>query len=83
MANHNLIEQIAERVDRVLLRQEELHRTKVLLTEQVSALIMERDLLKAKLNAAKQRLDAVLAELPDGGASLSGGGKNASDEERA
>ena len=44
---------------------------------------MERDLLKAKLNAAKQRLDAVLAELPDGGASLSGGGKNASDEERA
>ena len=83
MANHNLIEQIAERVDRVLLRQEELHRTKVLLTEQVSALTMERDLLKAKLNAAKQRLDAVLAELPDGGASLSDGGKTGSDEERA
>ena len=33
-------------------------------------ILTERDLLKAKLNAAKQRLDAVLAELPDGGASL-------------
>jgi len=35
-------------------------------------LTQERDLLKAKLNAAKQRLDAVLAELPDGGAGLIG-----------
>ena len=70
MATSNLIEQITERVDRVLLRQEELQRTKMLLTQQVNALTLERDLLKAKLNAAKQRLDAVLAELPDGGASL-------------
>ena len=71
MATSHLIEQITERVDRVLLRQEELQRTKALLTQQVHALTQERDLLKAKLNAAKQRLDAVLAELPDGGASLS------------
>jgi len=70
MATSHLIEQITERVDRVLLRQEELQRTKALLTQQVHALTQERDLLKAKLNAAKQRLDAVLAELPDGGASL-------------
>ena len=62
MATSHLIEQITERVDRVLLRQEELQRTKALLTQQVHALTQERDLLKAKLNAAKQRLDAVLAE---------------------
>ena len=61
MATSHLIEQITERVDRVLLRQEELQRTKALLTQQVHALTQERDLLKAKLNAAKQRLDAVLA----------------------
>ena len=80
MATSHLIEQITERVDRVLLRQEELQRTKALLTQQVHALTQERDLLKAKLNAAKQRLDAVLAELPDGGASLIGPPGNADEE---
>ena len=80
MATSHLIEQITERVDRVLLRQEELQRTKALLTQQVHALTQERDLLKAKLNAAKQRLDAVLAELPDGGASLIEPASNADEE---
>ena len=80
MATSHLIEQITERVDRVLLRQEELQRTKALLTQQVHALTQERDLLKAKLNAAKQRLDAVLAELPDGGASLIESASNADEE---
>ena len=80
MATSHLIEQITERVDRVLLRQEELQRTKALLTQQMHALTQERDLLKAKLNAAKQRLDAVLAELPDGGASLIGPTGNADEE---
>lgn len=80
MATSHLIEQITERVDRVLLRQEELQRTKALLTQQVHALTQERDLLKAKLNAAKQRLDAVLAELPDGGACLIEPASNADEE---
>ena len=80
MATSHLIEQITERVDRVLLRQEELQRTKALLTQQVHALTQERDLLKAKLNAAKQRLDAVLAELPDGGASLIDPASNVDEE---
>ena len=80
MATSHLIEQITERVDRVLLRQEELQRTKALLTQQVHALTQERDLLKAKLNAAKQRLDAVLAELPDGGASLVEPASNVDEE---
>ena len=80
MATSHLIEQITERVDRVLLRQEELQRTKALLTQQVHALTQERDLLKAKLNAAKQRLDAVLAELPDGGASLIEPASNVDEE---
>ena len=80
MATSHLIEQITERVDRVLLRQEELQRTKALLTQQVHALTQERDLLKAKLNAAQQRLDAVLAELPDGGASLIDPASNVDEE---
>jgi|GEM_PF-637902 cell division protein ZapB len=80
MATSHLIEQITERVDRVLLRQEELQRTKALLAQQVHALTQERDLLKAKLNAAKQRLDAVLAELPDGGAGLIGPAGDADEE---
>ena len=80
MATSHLIEQITERVDRVLLRQEDLQRTKALLTQQVHALTQERDLLKAKLNAAKQRLDAVLAELPDGGASLIEPASNVDEE---
>ncbi|MBT2304300.1 DUF904 domain-containing protein [Variovorax paradoxus] len=58
------IEQIAERVERLLVRHEEVQRTNALLLEQVNALARERDALKSRLAAARTRLDALLEQLP-------------------
>ena len=58
------IDQIAERVERLLVRHEEVQRTNALLQEQVEVLTRERDALKSRLAAARSRLDAVLEKLP-------------------
>ena len=58
------IDQIAERVERLLVRYEEVQRTNALLQEQVEVLTRERDALKSRLAAARARLDAVLEKLP-------------------
>ena len=58
------IDQIAERVERLLVRHEEVQRTNALLQEQVEVLTRERDALKSRLSAARARLDAVLEKLP-------------------
>ena len=65
MANQTQIDQITERVERLLLRYEELQRTNVLLTEQVGVLTQERDSLKSRLGAARARVDALLERLPE------------------
>ncbi|MFV0681198.1 DUF904 domain-containing protein [Ottowia sp.] len=64
MTNPPLIEQISERVERLLVRHEELHRTNALLTQQVQALTHERDNLKSRLMAARARVDALIERLP-------------------
>ncbi len=64
MPDPTQLELIAERVERLLLRHEELQRTNALLLEQVSALRAERDSLKSRLNAARSRIDALLDRLP-------------------
>jgi cell division septum initiation protein DivIVA len=64
MADSHPLDQIAERVERLLLRHEELQRTNALLLEQVQALQAERDSLKSRLNAARARIDALLDRLP-------------------
>jgi chromosome segregation ATPase len=64
MASATQIEQIAERVERLLVRYEELQRTNALLTEQVEVLTQERDSLKSRLSAARARVDALLERLP-------------------
>lgn len=64
MSKSTQIEQIAERVERLLLRHEELQRTNALLSAQVEALARERDSLKSRLGAARARVDALLARLP-------------------
>lgn len=66
MADIKHLDQIAERVERLLLRHEELQRTNVLLHEQIQALQAERDTLKSRLNAARARIDALLDRLPAG-----------------
>jgi uncharacterized protein (TIGR02449 family) len=65
MASPPQIEQITERVERLLLRYEELRRTNALLAEQVAQLTQERDSLKSRLSAARSRVDALLERLPE------------------
>jgi uncharacterized protein (TIGR02449 family) len=65
MPNTTQIDQITERVERLLLRYEELQRTNALLTAQVSALTQERDSLRSRLGAARARVDALLERLPE------------------
>lgn len=64
MATLPTTEQIAERVERLLLRYAELQRTNALLADQVAALTQERDSLKSRLSAARARVDALLERLP-------------------
>ena len=64
MTNHHTIDLIAERVEHLLLRHEELTRTNELLHQQVSALCQERDLLKSRLAAARARVDSLIERLP-------------------
>jgi cell division protein ZapB len=58
------IDQIAERVERLLVRHEEVQRTNALLQDQVDALTRERDSLKSRLAAARTRIDALIDRLP-------------------
>jgi chromosome segregation ATPase len=58
------LDDLAARVERLLLRHEELQRTQVLLQEQVQALTAERDNLRSRLAAARARIDALLERLP-------------------
>lgn len=67
MSDPNQIDQITERVERLLLRYEELQRTNTLLAEQVELLTHERDSLKSRLSAARARVDALLDRLPEAG----------------
>jgi uncharacterized protein (TIGR02449 family) len=65
MPNTSQIDQITERVERLLVRYDELQRTNALLSAQVQSLIQERDSLKSRLGAARSRVDALLDRLPD------------------
>ena len=64
MSNPTQIDQLAERIERLLVRYEELQRTNVLLGDQVDSLTQERDSLKSRLGAARARVDALLERLP-------------------
>jgi ABC-type phosphate transport system auxiliary subunit len=65
MSNPSQIDQIAERVERLLLRYAEVQRTNQLLARQVEVLTQERDSLKSRLSAARSRVDALLERLPE------------------
>jgi len=55
---------LAERIDRLVLRHKELARTNALLEQQVAGLQGERDSLRSRLSAARARIDALLERLP-------------------
>lgn len=57
-------QELADRVERLLLRHEELKRTHDLLAQQLTAVTLERDNLRSRLNAARGRIDSLLQRLP-------------------
>ncbi len=58
------IEELADRVERLLLRHEELQRTNAMLATKLAAVTNERDNLRSLLNAARGRIDGLLQRLP-------------------
>ena len=64
MAHPSSLDQIAERVERLLVRHEELRRTNELLAQQVQTLTHERDNLRSRLMAARARIDSLIDRLP-------------------
>jgi cell division septum initiation protein DivIVA len=58
------LDELADRIERLLLRHEELQRTNALLEQQVAALSGERDSLRSRLAAARARIDVLLERLP-------------------
>jgi cell division protein ZapB len=58
------LEDLAERVDRLVLRHQELKRTSALIERQLQAVSAERDSLRSRLGAARARVDALLERLP-------------------
>jgi cell division septum initiation protein DivIVA len=60
------LEELADRVERLVLRHEEQKRTNELLEQQLAALTGERDSLRSRLAAARARIDALLERLPCG-----------------
>jgi cell division protein ZapB len=68
------LQDLAERVDRLVLRHEELKRTSQLIDQQLQAVTAERDSLRSRLAAARARIDALLARLPADASSTEGRG---------
>ncbi len=60
------LEELAERVDRLVVRHQELKRTSGLIAQQLVNVTNERDSLKSRLAAARSRIDALLSRLPQG-----------------
>ena len=65
---------LAERIERLVLRHEELKRTNELLAHEVATVTAERDSLRSRLAAARARIDALLERLPS---DQGGAGSNA------
>jgi len=58
------LDDLAERIERLVLRHEELQRTNALLQAQLGTVTSERDSLRSRLAAARARIDALLDRLP-------------------
>ena len=58
------IEDLAERVERLLLRHGELRRTHQLVLQQLLTVTQDRDSLRSRLAAARSRIDTLLERLP-------------------
>jgi cell division protein ZapB len=65
MNSPSLLDHIADRVERLLLRNQELLHNQALLQSQLAATTQERDSLKSRLLAARARIDDLLDRLPN------------------
>ena len=64
MSETSPLDPVLERVERLIVRYEELKRTNDLLVSQVETLTQERDSLKSRLQAARSRIDGLLDRIP-------------------
>ncbi len=55
---------LADRIERLLLRHDEQKRTNALLEQQLRTVTDERDNLRSRLAAARARIDALIDRLP-------------------
>jgi uncharacterized protein (TIGR02449 family) len=60
------LEDLADRVERLLLRHEALQQANAQLAQQLTAVAAERDNLRSRLAAARARIDALIERLPAG-----------------
>ena len=60
------LDELADRIERLVLRHDELKRTTALLEDKLATVGSERDNLKSRLAAARARIDALLERLPAG-----------------
>ena len=60
------LDELADRIERLVLRHDELKRTNALLEQKLAVVGNERDNLKSRLAAARARIDALLERLPAG-----------------
>ena len=58
------LEDLAERVERLIVRHAELRRSTALVEQQLSTVSAERDNLRLRLATARSRVDALLQRLP-------------------
>lgn len=58
------LDELADRIERLVLRHDELKRTNALLENKLAAVSTERDGLKSRLTAARARIDTLLERLP-------------------
>ena len=63
MSNQTSVYQVAERVEQLLVRYEELQRANQLLSDQVVRLAVERDTLTERIDTARLRIDTLLEQL--------------------
>ena len=61
------LEDLAERVERLIVRHAELRRSTALVEQQLSAVTAQRDNLRLRLATARSRVDALLQRLPADG----------------
>jgi cell division protein ZapB len=58
--NMSTLQDLSDRVERLLRQHDELRRTNLLLEQQMATLIRERDLLRTRLETARVRIDGLL-----------------------